>query len=77
MSNRDIVAAHYAAGERGDVPAMIANFRDDIRWVEAAGFPLAGLYIGKTTVVDHVFQVLNAEWQGFGMHPEEIIEEGD
>lgn len=76
MSNVEIVAAHYDAAARGDLPAMLADFDAAITWVEAAGFPLAGTYTGPDEVRDLVFAAINAEWKGFGMHVDEFVDQG-
>ncbi|WP_416442851.1 nuclear transport factor 2 family protein [Leucobacter sp. HNU] len=75
MTHRDIVAAHYAAGARGDLAGMLADFAPDISWTEAAGFPLAGTYTGPDEIRDRVLAVLNAEWDGFGMRVDELVGE--
>lgn len=77
MSNREIVAAHYAAGARGDLAGMMADFDPAIRWVEAAGFPLAGEYHGPDEIAGRVFAAIAEEWDGFGMHADELHESGD
>lgn len=77
MTHSERVSAHYAAGERGDLAGMLADFAPDIAWVEAAGFPLAGTYRGPTEVAERVFAPIAAEWDGFGMVPDELIERGD
>lgn len=73
MTHRDLVAAHYAAGARGDLAGMLADFAPDIRWTEAAGFPLAGTYVGPDEIRDRVLAVIAAEWDGFGMRVDELV----
>lgn len=77
MSNRELVAAHYAAAERGDLAGMMADFDDDISWVEAAGFPLGGEYRGRDEITACVFAAIAASWDGFGMRVDELHESGD
>lgn len=77
MSNADVIRAHYAASDRGDIDGMIADFADDIRWTEAAGFPLAGTYVGPQAVVDGVFLKLGEEWDDYTLAIDEVIDGGD
>jgi ketosteroid isomerase-like protein len=76
-SNKDIIEAHYAAGDAGDLPGMLAPFADDIIWTEAAGFPLAGTYIGPAAVAEHVFGALQRDWDGYTVAIDELIDTGD
>ena len=75
MGNRTPVEAHYEAAAHGDLDGMTADFADDIVWVEAAGFPLAGAYRGRDEIAQRVFAALTAEWDGFGMIPERFVEQ--
>lgn len=72
-----IVAGHYAAGARGDLPGMLADLHAQVRWVEADGFPCAGTYIGPAQVVENVFAALDQSWEGFGFHLERLVGVGD
>ncbi len=67
-----IVADHYAANERKDLPGMLADLADDAAWTEMAGFPCAGTYMGAQQVVDNVFAVLGQAWDGYGFTLERI-----
>lgn len=74
---KDIVAAHYAAAARADVPGMLQDFDPAIRWVEAAGFPYAGTYCGPAAVVQNVLARIGQEWTGFAFHLERLLDSGD
>ncbi|WP_162907077.1 nuclear transport factor 2 family protein [Allorhizocola rhizosphaerae] len=37
MSNKDVVAGFFAAGEADDVEAAVAHFADDAMWIAAEG----------------------------------------
>src|SRR3954469_2498160 len=63
--NKDAIEAHYAAGDAGDLQGMLAPFAPDIIWTEAAGFPLAGTYIGPAAVAENVFGALQRDWDGY------------
>ncbi|MFJ3957355.1 nuclear transport factor 2 family protein [Arthrobacter sp. NPDC090010] len=73
----DIIRAHYAASDRGDIEGMIAPLAADVEWTEAAGFPYAGTYIGPDAVVKGVFARIAAEWDGYTLAVDEVIDAGD
>ncbi|MEO7123405.1 MAG: nuclear transport factor 2 family protein [Lacisediminihabitans sp.] len=77
MSNYDIIAAHYAASDRGDLEGILAPLAPDVSWTEAAGFPCAGTYIGPEAVRKGVFERLAAEWDGYTASIEKILDAGD
>ena len=76
-TNRDIVLAHYAGLVNRDLDAVMAPLADDIAWIEADGSPLAGTYIGRRAVADHVFAVLERDWDGDSLELDEVVQEGD
>jgi ketosteroid isomerase-like protein len=75
--NKDAIEAHYAAGDAGDLQGMLAPFAPDIIWTEAAGFPLAGTYVGPAAVAENVFGALQRDWDGYGVAIDELLESGD
>lgn len=77
MSNRDIIAAHYAAGANGDLEGMLAPMADDMQWTEMAGFPTAGTYHGRDEITEKVFKVMEDDWDGFAVIMDEFLESGD
>lgn len=76
-SNRDIIAAHYAASDRGDLEGMLAPLAADVQWTEMAGFPYAGTYIGPAAVRENVFERISADWDGYVAAVTELIDGGD
>ncbi|WES62691.1 nuclear transport factor 2 family protein [Microbacter sp. GSS18] len=76
MGNADIIRAHYAASDRGDIEGMLAPLASDVRWTEAAGFPYAGTYIGPQAVAENVFARIQADWEGFTLAIDEVIDGG-
>lgn len=76
-SPREVIESHYAAGERGDLPGMMADFATDIVWTEADGFPLAGTYVGVDAVRDNVFVALAKEWDGWAVAIDELVVDGE
>ena len=77
MGNTDVVRAAYAAFEVGDVPAVLGALADDVEWIEAEGFPMAGTYRGPDAVVQGVFMPLAEQYEGFTVKPETFVGEGD
>jgi len=72
-----IIADHYAASDRKDLQAMLADMADDVQWTEMAGFPCAGTHVGRVQVVEKVFKVLGAEWEGYRFVLERLVDGGD
>jgi ketosteroid isomerase-like protein len=67
----------YAAFGRGDVPAVLAGWADDIEWHEAEGMPYGGVYRGGEAVVANVFGPITTDVEGFAVTPEEFVGSGD
>jgi ketosteroid isomerase-like protein len=67
----------YAAFGRGDVPAVLAGWADDIEWHEAEGMPYGGVYRGGDAVVANVFGPITTDVEGFAVTPEEFVGSGD
>ncbi|WP_137844225.1 nuclear transport factor 2 family protein [Microbacterium sp. 2FI] len=76
MTNAEIIAAHYAASDAGDLDGMLAPFAADIEWTEADGFPLAGTYVGPRAVAEGVFARLQQDWDGFRADVDEVLDAG-
>jgi hypothetical protein len=76
-SNLQIVSEHYAASDRGDLAAMLADVAPDARWTEMAGFPCAGTRVGPAHIAEHVFKVLGSEWNDYRMTLESLVDGGD
>lgn len=77
MSNADIIRAHYAANDRGDIAGMVAPFASDVRWTEAAGFPYAGTYVGANAVIENVFARIQDDWDDYTVAIDEVVDGGD
>ena len=75
--NIEFVKGLYAAFGRGDVPAVLAGFADDIEWHEAEGMPYGGLYRGGEAVLQNVFGPIATDVEGFAAMPEEFVGSGD
>ena len=77
MNNKAIIQGLYQSFASGDIEAVTAAFADDIKWIEADGFPLAGTYIGPQSVVEKVFMRLGEFSENWGVAINRYIAEGD
>lgn len=77
MSSYDVIKAHYAGSDNGDLAAMMAPITDRTSWTEMAGFPYAGTYVGRDAIVAGVFQRIGAEWDGYSFALERLVDGGD
>lgn len=75
-TNSEIIQGVYASFAQGDVPAVLAAMADDIQWVEADGFPLAGTYVGPQAVLEGVFMRLSEIGDEWAAVPEQIVADG-
>lgn len=77
MNNYDIIKAHYAASDKKDIAGMLAPLTATTHWVEMAGFPCAGTYVGPDAVFENVFKVLGQEWADYTFSLERLVDGGD
>ncbi|PUB32029.1 hypothetical protein C8K30_101549 [Promicromonospora sp. AC04] len=75
-TNHDIVAAHYAASDAGDLDGMLAPLSETSRWTEAAGFPRAGTYTGPDEVRKNVFEAIGRDFDEYRFILEELLDAG-
>lgn len=76
-TNKEIIESVYAKFAQGDVPGVLGAMADDIQWVEADGFPLAGTYVGPQNVLDGVFMRLGEIGDEFSVIPDQFVADGD
>jgi ketosteroid isomerase-like protein len=74
--NVEFVNSVYGAFARGDVPAVLGAFADDIEWFEAEGMPYGGLHRGPDAVAQNVFGPIAEDVEGFAVTPEQLIGSG-
>jgi ketosteroid isomerase-like protein len=74
--NVEFVNGVYGAFGRGDVPAVLGAFAEDIEWFEAEGMPYGGLHHGPEAVAQNVFGPITEDVEGFAVTPEELIGSG-
>lgn len=77
VTNTQIIEQAYASFAAGDVPAALAAFADDIRWVEPDGYPVGGTYVGPQAVLEGVFMRLGEIGDHFAVLPERFVADGD
>ena len=75
--NIELVKGTYGAFARGDVPAVLGAFAEDIEWHEAAGMPYGGVYHGPEAVAQNVFGPITEDVDGFTLVTGEFIASGD
>ena len=75
--NIEFLKGIYGAFARGDVPAVLGAFADDIEWYEAEGMPYGGLYRGGEAVAQNVFGPISQDVDGFAVTPEDFVGSGD
>jgi ketosteroid isomerase-like protein len=68
----ELVEGVYGAFARGDVPAVLGAFADDIEWYEAEGMPYGGLHRGGEAVAQKVFGPITEDVEGFAVVPDEF-----
>jgi ketosteroid isomerase-like protein len=77
MTNAEIIRGLYASFAKGDVPAVLGAFDENISWTEAEGFMYGGTYDGPNAVLENVFMKLGTEWEGFTVSPAKVVDGGD
>lgn len=77
MTNKEVVQELYQNFAKGDVPAVVARFDDNITWTEADGFPLGGTYVGPQAVVENVFMRLGEFSENWAVVVDRLIGDGD
>ena len=77
MTNKEIIDGLYKSFASGDVPAVLAMFDDNISWMEADGFPLAGTYVGPQAVLEGVFMRLGEFSDDWAVVVNRLVADGD
>jgi ketosteroid isomerase-like protein len=67
----------YAAFAARDVPVVLALLDPDVRWVETAGGPFGGTFVGPEDVAQGVFDRVALDWSEFHVEPEQYIASED
>jgi len=80
MAQQDVetVRQVYDAFNRGDIPAVLAAFDQDIEWHEPGGGQAAqGTYRGAQSVANEVFASVPATFENFQGAPDQFIDAGE
>ncbi|TGR23061.1 MULTISPECIES: nuclear transport factor 2 family protein [unclassified Mesorhizobium] len=72
--NYEIIKAHYAGSDAKDLAAMMAPVTDKTAWIEMAGFPYAGTYVGPDAIISGVFKRIGEDWDGYALKLEKLVD---
>jgi uncharacterized protein len=76
QDNVELLRGTYEAFDRGDVPAVLNNFADDITWHAPAVLPHGADATGKEEV-GQFFQRLAGLWEDFRVDRRDYVASGD
>jgi uncharacterized protein len=78
MSEQNVAAVRglYEAFARGDVPAVLDGFTDDIDWYTPDSLPFGGSFQGRDAVAGF-FQSLPKYYEELRVEPDEYVATGD
>jgi ketosteroid isomerase-like protein len=76
-TNLEIIRATYEGSATDNGARLRAALAPDAVWIEAAGFPYAGTYVGPEEVFTGVFQRLATEWLDYRALVESFVADGD
>jgi ketosteroid isomerase-like protein len=74
--NVKVLEDAYGAFKRGDVPAVLAAFHEDIEWTVPDSIPFGGTYRGHNGV-GMFFGSLGEQYSEISVEPQEYIDGGD
>ncbi|ODT17229.1 MAG: DUF4440 domain-containing protein [Mesorhizobium sp. SCN 65-12] len=74
--NYEAIRAHYAGSDAGDLKAMMAPITESTAWIEMAGFPYAGTYVGPDEILAGVFKRIGEDWDGYRFALERLVDGG-
>ena len=76
-TNAEILRGGYEAFARGDIPAVLAMFDEDIAWHVPGRSPLSGDYRGHEGVVGFFTKCMELSGGTLQVAPDEILADGD
>ena len=76
-TNLSLLRSTYEGLSGENATRLLAALAPDAEWVEAAGFPYSGTYIGAEAIIPNVFQRLATEWIDYRAEARSYIEQGD
>lgn len=76
-TNLEIIRATYEGSSEDNGKHLMDALRPDSIWIEAAGFPYGGTYVGAEDIVANVFTRLATEWEGYRADVHTYMADGD
>lgn len=76
-SNLDTIRATYEGSAEDNAQHLMAALAPDVLWIEAAGSPYAGSYVGAAQIVQGVFARLGSDWAAFSVQVHTYLADGD
>ena len=74
--NAQLLRGAYDAFGRGDIPAVLAIFHEDIAWHAPDVLP-QGMTVSGRDQVAGFFEKLGSTWQDFGVEIDDLVASGD
>jgi uncharacterized protein len=75
--NAELVRSAYGAFRRGDIPAVLGLFAEDIAWHVPGRSPLSGDYRGQEEVVGFFSRAMELSGGTLSVEPDEILGDGE
>jgi uncharacterized protein len=76
-ANLTLLRSTYEGLSGENATRLLAALTPDAVWIEAAGFPYAGTYVGAEAIVANVFRRLATEWTDYRAQADHYLEQGD
>lgn len=76
-SNLDTIAATYEGSPEDNARHLMAALAPEVLWIEAAGSPYAGQYVGAAQIVEGVFARIGSDWAAFCAQVHTYLADGD
>ena len=77
MNNVEVVRAFYSNLATGNMSVALGLLDAKVEWNESEAFSYGGVYIGPDAVLANVFMKFAAEWEGFSVTVEQVIDGGE
>lgn len=79
QENALVVQGMYAAFANGDIPTIIGALDPQVEWWEAENFIYddGNPYVGPDAVLNGVFMRIIADWEGFAVAPQAVLDAGE
>lgn len=75
--NVRVVKQAYEAFGRGDLPAVLEHFDEDVEWHAAEGLPWGGVHNGRDAVARNVFGGADCRIRRFPLSHDRFIDSGE